>query len=374
MNILFNIFFLALLPMTLLAAPGVDAPGVDAPGVEVPTAAMLCGSIHSGPEGGAVEKRKTIIKMYDVTPKDNLVIDNQYGKINVNLWDKDEIRVQITITANAGSDDKVQDNLSLVEIDERRAGDQIILKTQIRRPATSTWMWASNNEKNNVKIDYDISMPRRNPLNVRNQFGTTNIPAFSAPLTVHSRYGSFYANDLQSRQNTIDIAYGKAEIKNLESGKLDIAYSSLDVDKANVLILSNKSGSMNIGEVGKLDADIGYSGGKVGTVRESGKIRLSFASGFRIDQLPKSVDNLDIQANYSTVTLPITESSDCNFDVTVSYGGFQYPTGQNFHFFSQPNNDDSKGPKLIKQYSGKVGSGSGTKVKVVSKYGSVRFK
>ena len=228
MNILFNIFFLALLPMTLLAGPRVDTPGV-----EVPTAATLCesgrsgsihsGSIHSGPEGGAVEKRKTIIKMYDVTPKDNLVIDNQYGKINVNLWDKDEIRVQITITANAGSDDKVQENLSLVEIDERRVGDQIILKTQIRRPATSTWMWVSNNEKNNVKIDYDISMPRRNPLNVRNQFGTTNIPAFSAPLTVHSRYGSFYANDLQSRQNTIDIAYGKAEIKNLKAGKLDIA-------------------------------------------------------------------------------------------------------------------------------------------------------
>ena len=33
-------------------------------------------------------------------------------------------------------------------------------------------------------------------------------------------------------------------------------------------------------------------GAKIGTLRESGKIKLEFSSGFRIEQLPKTADNL----------------------------------------------------------------------------------
>lgn len=352
MKILFNILSLCLLPLVLAATPD-----------------------GTGPEFGGIEKRKTIIKLYDVSPKDNLLIDNQFGQVKVALWDKDEIRVQITITANGSTDDRAQDYLNSVDIEEKRNGDQISLKTNIHKSNVTNWVWnTSTGEKNNVRIDYDVSMPRKNALSVRNQFGATTIPAFSAPLKVYSRYGSFHANELQGRQNDIDVQYGKAFIQTIDAGTLDIAYSSLELDKANVLRLSNQFGKLKIGEVNKLDANINYSGAKIGTLRESGKIKLEFSSGFRIDQLAKSADNVDIQASYSSVALPITEIGDCNFDVTVSYGGFQYPSGQNIYFFSQPSDDKNKGAKTTKQYSGKTGDGSGPKVRVVSKFGSVSFR
>lgn len=350
MKVLFNVVSLCMLPLALAATP-------------------------NGPEVGAIEKRKTIIKLYDVSPKDNLLIDNQFGQVKVNLWDKEEIRVQITITSNANAEDRAQDYLNSVEIEEKRNGDQISLKTHLNKSGVSNWVWHSNNgEKNYVRIDYDVSMPRKNALSVRNQFGATNIPAFSAPLKVYSRYGSFHANDLQGRQNDIDVQYGKAFIQTIDGGKLDISYSSLELDKANVLILSNQFGKLKIGEVNRLDANINYSGAKIGTLRESGKIKLDFSSGFRIDQLAKSADNVDIQASYSTVALPITEVSDCNFDVTVSYGGFQYPSGQNIYLYAPSTDDKYKNSKTTKQYSGKTGSGSGTRVRVISKFGSVSFR
>ncbi|WP_420147252.1 hypothetical protein [Spirosoma sp.] len=326
---------------------------------------------------GAIEKKKTIIKLFDVDSKDNLVVDNQFGQVNVGLWDKKEIRIQITVLANSDSDERVQKYLDAVTIEEKRTGDQILVKTNFSQNNLSNWSlgkWKEGGERNYVKINYDVMMPRQNALTVRNRFGNTSIPAFQAPLTVHNRYGNFSAEDLTGRQCDIDVAYGKANIGSMDHGKLEVAYGNLELSKANVLTLINKFGKMTIGDVGKLDADINYSGAKIGTLRESGKIKLDFSGGFRIDQLPKSVDNVDIQASYSSVAIPLSHTNDCDFDVTVSYGNFNYGSGSEMHFKSQPSDDNRRGPKLTKQYVGKVGNGSGTKVRVVAKFGNVNFQ
>ncbi len=326
---------------------------------------------------GMIEKKRTIIKMFDVDAKDNLVVDNQFGQVSIGLWDKSEIRVQITITANSDSDERVQRFLDAVSIEEKRTGNQILVRTNFSQNTASNWSmgkWKNDGERNFVKINYDVMMPKQNALTVRNKFGNTNIPAFHAPLTVYSRYGNFSADDLTNHQNDIDVAYGKAIIRALESAKVDVAYGNLDLNRANVLTLVNKFGKMRIGEVGKLNADIDYSGAEIGTLRESGNIKLSFSGGFRIDQLPKTADNVAIQASYSSIALPIDNGNDCDFDVTVSYGNFNYGSGSTMHFKSQPSDDNSRGPRLTKQYIGTTGRGTGTKVRVVAKFGNVNFR
>lgn len=330
------------------------------------------------PTPDAVERRKTIIKTYDVTPNDALTIDNQFGAVSVSLWEKAEIRVQITIVANASSDDRTQAFLDAVTIDDKRSGNQIVVRTNFNQSPVSNWSlgsWKKGGDRNFVKINYEVMMPRQNALTLRNKFGNTSIPAFHAPLTVYSRYGNFSADDLTNRLTDLDIAYGKADIRTLDHAKMAVAYADLELARVNMLTLVNKFGKMRIGDVGTLDADIDYSGAQIGTLRESGRIRLSFSGGFRIDQLPKSADKLDIKSSYSSVALPMDTNNDCNFDVTVSYGNFNYSTGSMFHFSAQPDNsNNSRGPKLTKQYIGKTGTGSGPKVKVVSTFGNVNIK
>ena len=330
----------------------------------------------NGPAGeGTVEKKKTIIKLFDVDATDALTVDNQFGQVSVGLWDKPEIRIQITITANSDSEEQVQRSLDAVTIDEKRSGNQIVVRTNFSQNNNGNWnAWKSSGERNSVRIDYAVMMPRQNALTVRNKFGNTSIPAFHAPLSVYSRYGNFDANELTSQQTDIDVAYGKAMINALSTAKLDMAYGSLNLNQVNVLTLVNKFGKMHIGDVGKLTADIDYSGSSsIGTLRESGQIKLSFSGGFRIEQLPQTANNVAIQASYSSIALPADNGSD--FDVTVSYGNFTYGTGSSMHFTTQPNDTDGqRGPRLTKQYIGTVGRGTGPKIRVVSKFGNVQFK
>ena len=331
----------------------------------------IASALHINPEQNIlIEKRRNVVKIFDVKNNDMLIVDNQFGQVKINLWSKEEIKVEISITANAATDGRASEYLNAVNIDEKRAKNQITLTTDIDRSRFGNNGWNNKKgEKNFIKIDYTVYMPKENALVVRNKFGDTDIPSFHAPLTIDSKYGNFVANILENAENTIDVRYGSAKIGKMDGGKLEFQYSDLELDHAKKLLLSNKFGKLSIGDVINLDADIDYSGAKIGSIRGSGKIKLNYSGNFRIDELTNSAENIDIQASYSSVILPAEANQ---FNVTVTYGNFSYPSS-NVNFSMQP----AKGEKAsykVRQYQGKVGAGSGTKITVNSRFGDVKLK
>jgi len=319
---------------------------------------------------GLVEKRRNIVKVFDVKDQDMLLVENQFGKVKVNLWAKKEIKVEIVITANAPTDARASEYLSAVAIDEKREKNRINLTTVISRNhlGSNSWNNRRGGEKNFIQIDYTVFMPKENALLVKNEFGNTDIPSFQAPLTITSRNGNFSALSLQNADNTIDVRYGTATIGKMDGGKLESHYSNITLEQVTKLLLNNKFGELSIGDVTDLDADIDYSGVKIGTMRGVGRIKLSYSDNFKIGALTKSAENINIQAAYSSVILP----ADANrFNVTVTYGNFSYPS-TNVNFIQQPSKEERT--DKVRQYQGKIGAGSGTKITVVSKFGNVKLK
>ncbi len=325
-------------------------------------------------ENEATEKKKVISRSFDVSSKNSLLIDNQFGKVSINLWDKNEIKVDITITTNSNSEERAQKRIDGIQIAEKKTGEQISFRTEVNDEGHSGW-WATDKGKNTIQIDYVVSMPSNVSLSVKNRFGNTSIPMFKAPLIVESKYGSFSANELTGSKNEIDVSFGKANIQQIDNARMEIAYSTLDLERANVLYLVNKFGKFKIGNVEKIDGVVSYSGNSsIGSVKNACKLKLSFSSGFKIIQIPSSADDVDINASYSSVSLPM-ENSDCDFDVKVSYGGFAYSTNKKVTFTqNDDNNKDGQGPRFTKHYIGKMGTGSGTRVRIVSNFGEVSIK
>ena len=320
-------------------------------------------------QNGLVEKRRNIVKVFDVKKSDALEVDNQFGIVKVNLWSKEEIKIEIVVTANAPSDNRAAEYLSAVSIDEKRAKNIISLTTRIDRSQFGSNGWNNRKgDKNFIQIDYTIYMPKENALTVRNKFGNTDIPSFYAPLTVDSKHGNFMATLLENPDNVIDVQFGSARIGKMDGGKLDCQYSNVKVDLAKKVLLSNKFGELTIGDVVNLDAAIDYSGAKIGTIRGTGKIKLNYSGNFKIDELTHSAQNVDIQASYSSIVLPADPNQ---FNVSVTYGKFSYPA-ENVNFSMQP--DKQGRPDKMKHYQGKIGSGGGTKITITSVFGDVKLK
>ncbi len=313
---------------------------------------------HKNELVGTAEKSRIISKTYSVNKNDKLAINNQYGKVEVHVWNKNEIKVDVEVKAFEATDDGAQDLLDKVKITDLRQNDLISFKTTIEKSSVNIWTRIKNGkeERRGVQINYQIYMPAKNALDISNRYGSTVVPDFAGPVNISSAYGSFTSGKLDNAANQLKISYGSATMEEYANGNLIVSY-----------------GGLKLAHAEKVNATIKYSSAKIAKLSNGGSFELSYASGFKIDDVDKNVKSLNINSSYSGVTLGIDENADFNFDVTVSYAGFNY-NNQKMTLVNQLTDaGKSKAWNPTKNYKGSMGKGSDSKIIIKSNYGGVKF-
>lgn len=307
---------------------------------------------------GTAEKTRIISKTYAVDRNDKLAVNNQFGRVVIHTWAKNEIKVDVEVKAFEASDSDAAKLLETVNIIDSRSNNVISFKTTFEKTATNVWSRVKNGkeERRGVQVNYEIYMPAKNALDITNHYGSTVIPDFAGPVNISSSYGSFTAGRLDNPANQVKVSYGSASMSDYVNGNLAVSYGSLKLANAE-----------------KVNATIKYSGAKIARLLAGGNFELAYAGGFKIDEVDKNVKNLYINSSYSGVTLGIDEKADFNFDVTVSYAGFNY-NDQKMNLVNQlTDQDKAKSWSPTKNYKGSMGKGSDSKITIKSSYGGVKF-
>ncbi|MBB6112799.1 hypothetical protein HDF23_005582 [Mucilaginibacter lappiensis] len=306
-----------------------------------------------------VEKVKNYSKSYSIDGNDVINLDNRFGKITVNTWNKSEVKVDVQIKVGANDDDMAQKLLDNVTIRDSKDGSGVYFKTNINSDDNGSSWSLFGGRRNNVRkieVNYTVYMPSRNPLNVSNKYGATSLPDLDGKLVINNSYGSLVAKVLSNPGNQITVKYGSATIGSLNGSDLDVAY-----------------GSLNLGECNKLNADISYSSAKIGRLTTSGNINVKFSGNLNINEVDKNVKNLAVNSSYSSVKLGISNEQNADFDVTVRYGSFNYG-GHDINITSKSPADNDRGYNPTKNYKGHLGKGSNDKtITINTSYGSVSF-
>jgi hypothetical protein len=303
------------------------------------------------------EKIKRISKSYSVDANDKLSINNQYGKVVVKVWNKNEIKVDIEVKAYERGEERAQSLLDGVEIEEGKSGDVISFKTNI---GSTSKAWAltlrgnSEEQRNGVSVDYTVYMPSRNPVDITNKFGNINLPDFTGSVSIKCSYGSLQAADLQNSVNTIAVKYGSATIEGMAGGSVNVSY-----------------GSLNIANAGQVNADVKYGSTKIGKLGKGGKLDNRYGS-LRIDELNGDVRDLSISTDKGSVFMGVKSTANFDFDVTVHMGRFQFP--QDRTKISSQTPDNERGPTFTKNYKGQIGKGSNSTIEIKSNFGSVQIQ
>lgn len=318
-------------------------------------------SDHPEPQNGYIgtaEKTRIISKTYTIDKNDKLAINNQYGKVSVHVWAKNEIKVDVQVKAFEATDNDAESLLESVKITDLRQNNLISFKTTFEKTSLNFWSKIKNGkeERRGVQVNYDIYMPAKNALDITNRYGSTVLPDFSGPVNINSSYGGFSAGILDNPANQVKVTYGSAAIEDYSDGNLFVSY-----------------GSLNLANASKINATIKYSGAKIEKLINGGTFDLSYSSGFKIDDVDKNVKNLIINASYSGVSLGIDEGADIDFDVTVSYAGFNYGSNKVNLVNQLSNTDKSKSWTPTKNYKGSIGRGSDSRIIIKSSYGGVKF-
>jgi hypothetical protein len=312
----------------------------------------------------SVEKVKKISKTYPVDASDILAIITSYGRINVNTWAKNEIKVDVEIKAYDASDEDAQALLNTVQVNTRKTGKQILFKTEIenKKNKNSSWFsmsfWNNINEKRFVDVNYTVYMPVRNAINFKTNYTNITLPDMDGFTNISMNYGDFTARKLAANSNKIASNYSKIKIAQLVNGDINANYGNIFIEQADIL-----------------NADLNYCKVQVNELTSEGVFNMNYASGFQINKLDNKFSNLKISSNYSSINLGFNENQNFNFDVSVSYASFRFDNDKVKITETTPNDEDKKGWNSSKNYKGFYGkTGSGSKISINSNYGSVEFR
>ncbi|MBC8111463.1 MAG: hypothetical protein H7Y04_10420, partial [Verrucomicrobia bacterium] len=172
------------------------------------------------------EKRKKISRNFKVNVSDKLQISNQFGKVHINTWDKNEMQVDVEVIAKAGSEAKAQEILDKINIEISQNQGLIVFKT-VQESINSR-----GNDRKSFEINYVAYMPRNNPLTLRNSFGDTYIANLNGRADITSSHGSLRTEKLMNNDNDVDISFGNGSILYVKGGKLAIAHSDFTLGNA----------------------------------------------------------------------------------------------------------------------------------------------
>jgi len=335
-------------PAMVLGRQAIDGPSIPAPQPAPCSNVAATGAspeVHvkqpSQPMKFDAEKRKTFEKTYKVNSSDVLSIDNRYGRVHVNTWAKNEIKVKVDMIAQASSDSKAADMLNRMSVTEGKEGNVITVRT-VYEPSRMSGPSSS-------EINYTIYMPEANALTVKNKYGDVYLAALKGKVDVDVKYGNLKSDRLTNANNTLKLAYGNGSCSYINGGNLQVAYFNMNVAEAKDLSGFSKYSDLTIGKLGEvLNMEMKYG-------------------SFRVNNISSGVRNIKLASTYIPISLNFADNSAFNFNVNVQYGDFK--VNKDLVNITSIEKDYTSA-----DYKGKFGSASPkAAVSITSKYGDVRF-
>lgn len=328
-------------------------------------------------------------KVFDQT---TLEVYNKYGNIHLFPWEKDSVKIRIELNVKANKESKVDKIFEYINFEFSNTKYYIIARTELKQQGTF-WSEVSDlantlfSGNNKAQIDYYIYLPKDMPAKFENKFGNIYSTDHNGKLEVNLSNGDYKANKISGHLE-LDLSFGNASIKSIESGKFNINYGELELEKADDLIVKSKSATLNIQEIGSLTIESKRDKFKINNLNSlSGETSFSYITianlksdiimktsygEVKLEDINTGFNAIDLTSKYTDIIFTMPSKVSLAVDITHSEStGIIYP--DKYTGLKTENIDPKE--DIIKT-SGMIGSNSNPsgKIKIMTKSGSVTFK
>ncbi|MES2332809.1 MAG: hypothetical protein V4539_24585 [Bacteroidota bacterium] len=279
-----------------------------------------------------VKLQKDYSKSYPVA-NETLVLVSRYGSMNIETWDKNEIKVDAHISVGAQSNEYATQVLNRISVNDEKKDDKISFLTQV-----SSWSDNSNNGGHEMRIDYTVHVPANAKLFAENDYGPLTIGDYKGESELVCKYGTLTAGKLINNKS-VTVESGRVIIESISDSKLLFRYSRVDI--------------------GKL----------------AGKITGQFESCNSIDMpVDESLKQLELKNNYTSLYLMAPKDFSADYDITTSNA---IVTGKNNFVIKEELtgaaiNSRTNNFSPNHKYTGSLGKGGGTQINIKSNAGNIR--
>jgi hypothetical protein len=292
-----------------------------------------CISLQVMAGGDQSEKKKSYSKSYSVSSSDKISLTNSFGELKINTWEKNEVKVDVTITGKGNTDERAQEILDRISIEDGKNSSGVYFKTNFKDDDREWKKGDKNGKEEGMEINYVVFLPAGNPLDASNSFGPMSVPDIKGPAELESKFGKLTAGKI-SNNKSIVVEFGKATIDYVNGGKVTIKFSRATIN----MLTGSVDTKFEFCDVVKLTID-------------------------------NTLKDLNIKNSYSSVYLDMPKNISASFDIKTSFGDFKNKS--DFKITEEKDDDkDHYGPKFDHQYNGSAGSGA-AKIRIKSDFGKV---
>ncbi len=309
------------------------------------------------------EFTKTIKKEFDISATGTTAIHNKYGKVNIKTWERNRVKVEVTIVVNAANETGAQRVFDRISVNFFNKADYVKAETIIEDAKRDWWNWSSytSTAKNDYAINYEVYLPATNNLELSNRYGDTFVASMSGRVNVDIKYGNIKLQNVNNNSKVV-LAYGNGSLLKVQNMTGDLSYARLDCNEANDVELVSKYSRVKLDKVGAVQTSTKYDNYEIaqarafrnegrydnlrlGTVQDvivNSKytqvnvehihnlldLNLGFG-GASIGLVGKDFVSVNLVGSYTDFKLAVERSAQFKFDASGSYAGITYPSDLN---------------------------------------------
>ena len=321
-----------------------------------------------------VEKTRNVNRNYTIDNNVRLNFENKFGKLHIDTHDDDQLEVDILIKVDFRNESRARQLLDRIDIDINESSSEISYETKISGDI-------HNKKGEGFSIDYNIKMPKNNPLTAKVSFGDMYVGDLTNSADIEVSYGSLKVMRLTGNTD-LELAFSKGEIKELGNGSVLIKYGGLEVgkigngnfeqqfsdvniDEAGEIDLESKYGSVELGNVVAVVGRSNFTDLKIGQLHKRIDMVTSYGNGMEIRNLSKDFELVDLRGKFGGYTIYLASDIKANIEVKTSFAEFVYsdvPIEMN-EMIKEMHNGRYKGTLR----------GGGNLIRLDSSYGDVRI-
>ena len=229
------------------------------------------------------EQREEVTRSFDrtvsVSGTPTVLVEHRMGDLKVRAHARNELRVQATIHVSADSRSEASVLADSIQIDVQQSLATISVTTRYPDQLIRESMRRGRNRDVSFSVDYDLLVPERLPLTLRNQFGDVAVTGMKGGSSIVNASGAVIAGDGEGRYE-IENRFGSVEVLRL-SGDLTIRGANGPVTASAItgtLTISNRFGKVNATNIHG-DATIVNANGSIETSAVTGRTDLRTTFG-----------------------------------------------------------------------------------------------
>jgi hypothetical protein len=285
-----------------------------------------------------VEQRRHLSRRFPVSKAgQSFTLDTRYGRVQINAWNKQEIKVETDLVARAETPVAASQILDALGV-QYLAYDATTGGTSVSSQFGAALRGKCGGGRR-YEVNYTIWLPRTMKLSVAASFADVTLAGdWQGPTQLNVDYGNLHAARLTGTRNVVHIANGDAILSYVKQASLEANYARLrltegekvelrtnyaDVDMATVqdLTVHSKYGDVALGKVRNLRGSSGYSRFSVDKLSEGLDMAVRYCPDFEVRDMGANFRQINLDGGYSTIRLGFAqETPSFQFDVSTEQG------------------------------------------------------